>query len=87
VDINFVLQVVASAFGLIGQHFINERSIRGFYCWLVSNTAIIAFHVGNGFWIFSALHSVYFLMAVHGIYLWKGGKPLSRLLGLRRSTP
>jgi nicotinamide riboside transporter PnuC len=85
VDTNVVLQAIASTFGLIGQYFINKQSIRGFYCWLASNAAIITFHVVNGFWIFMGLHVVYFLMAIHGIYLWKGGKPLAQVLGLSKA--
>jgi nicotinamide riboside transporter PnuC len=71
VDINLILQVAAAVFGLGGQYFVNQRQVRGFYFWLVSNAALIIFQFMHGFWVFVGLHTVYFAMAVHGIYSWK----------------
>lgn len=83
VDTNLVLQVLAAGFGLAGQYFVNQRNVTGFYLWLLSNAALIVFQVMHQFWVFVGLHIVYFLMAVHGIYMWKGGKTLAQLRGRR----
>lgn len=66
-----ILQVAAAVFGLGGQYFVNQRQVRGFYFWLVSNAALIIFQFMHGFWVFVGLHTVYFAMAVHGIYSWR----------------
>jgi nicotinamide riboside transporter PnuC len=71
VDINLILQVAAAAFGLGGQYFVNQRKVKGFYLWLVSNAALITFQVMHGFWVFVGLHTVYFMMALQGIYAWR----------------
>ena len=66
------LQVIAATFGLAGQYFVNKQNITGFYFWLLSNAALIVFQVMHEFWVFVGLHVIYFLMAVHGIYVWNG---------------
>jgi nicotinamide riboside transporter PnuC len=73
VETNLVLQVIAAVFGLAGQYFVNKQKVTGFYLWLLSNAALIVFQVMHQFWVFVGLHIVYFIMALHGIYVWKGG--------------
>lgn len=70
-DFSFALQITGAFCGLLGQHFVNQRKVTGFYLWLVSNAALIDFQMIHTYYVLALLHSAYFLMACQGIYLWR----------------
>jgi nicotinamide riboside transporter PnuC len=71
-ELNFWLQVIGAALGLLGQNFINQRNSAGFVCWIVSNIALIVLQYRTRLRVLVVLHSIYLLLSVQGFYLWLG---------------
>ena len=70
--LNVALQVIGASCGLIGNSFINEQSVFGFYLWMLSNGALIWLQLRMRMWVLVALHGAYLTLAIDGAYKWGG---------------
>jgi hypothetical protein len=70
VTLNFWLQIVGAAGGLLGQFYINQRNATGFVCWIASNIVLIALQTRTKLGVLAVLHSIYLVLSVQGLYFW-----------------
>jgi nicotinamide riboside transporter PnuC len=56
--------------GVAGQILVANMRKEGFYCWLVSNIALIYISVGSHLWGMTALYIFYSLMCGYAVRRW-----------------
>lgn len=60
----------ATAVALAGVWMNNKRQRACFLLWLVSNAITFVIHVGAGMWPMAVRDLAFFVLAVHGWWLW-----------------
>lgn len=60
----------ATAIALIGVWLNNRRRRACFAMWLISNAITFVIHVVAGMWPLAARDSAFFVLAIHGWWLW-----------------
>lgn len=65
------LQWIAVSLSLGGGYLINKKNVYGFYCWVISNLIWIACFAITQQWPSTFLFTIYELMSIHGIILWR----------------
>ena len=60
----------ATALALVGVWMNNRRSRVCFGLWLVSNAITLMIHAGAGIWSLAARDAAFFVLAIHGWWLW-----------------
>ncbi len=60
----------ATAVALAGVWLNNRRRRACFVMWLVSNAITFAIHAGAGLWPLAARDGAFFILAIHGWWLW-----------------
>lgn len=66
-----ILSWIMSAIALFGTILNSERNIYGFLFWLVSNLYMTIRFAYIGEYAQSVLFFIYFVLAIHGISVWK----------------
>lgn len=61
----------ALGFSLLGNVFINQGRVQGYYLWIIANLLWIIYAVHQGIDAQILLFAVYTALAVHGIWSWK----------------
>jgi len=61
----------AMAIALVGVWLNNRRRRACFVMWLVSNAITFGIHVAAGMWPMAARDGAFFVMAIHGWWLWR----------------
>jgi len=61
----------ATAVALVGGWMNNRRRRACFAMWLVSNAITFGIHSAAGMWSLAARDGAFFVMAIHGWWLWR----------------
>ncbi len=77
---------VSTALALVGVWFNNKRSRACFAMWLVSNTMTFTIHVAAGIWSLASRDFAFFVLAIHGWWLWSTGPTPGRANGVREGS-
>lgn len=56
---------------VIGQHFIAQRKVAGFFFWIVGNVAALILFAALGRWLTCLLYVYFLLASLHGVKTWK----------------
>ena len=62
----------ATAVALVGVWMNNRRRRACFALWLISNAMTFGIHAVVGMWSLAARDGAFFVMAIHGWWLWSG---------------
>ena len=63
---------LATSIALIGVWLNNRQRRACFVMWLVSNSMTFIIHAVAGMWSLAARDGAFFLLAIHGWWLWAG---------------
>lgn len=77
---------VATALALVGVWLNNRRSRACFGLWLVSNAMTFAVHAIAGIWSLASRDLAFFVLAIHGWWLWSQRPMHGRAEGAREDT-
>ena len=69
-DVMAVIGWTATAVALLGVWLNNRRRRACFALWLISNTMTLGIHAAAGMWPLAARDGAFFIMAIHGWWLW-----------------
>lgn len=69
-NLDLFLQGFILLSGVAGQILVANMRKEGFYCWLVSNIALIYISVGSHLWGMTALYIFYTLMCGYSVHRW-----------------
>lgn len=61
---------LATAIALAGVWMNNRRRRSCFALWLISNAMTVIIHAAAGMWSLAARDGAFFVMAIHGWWLW-----------------
>jgi nicotinamide riboside transporter PnuC len=63
----------ATAIALMGVWMNNRRWRACFVLWLISNAITFGIHTAAGMWPMAARDGAFFVMAIHGWWMWRAG--------------
>ena len=69
-DVMSLVGWTATAVALLGVWLNNRRRRACFLLWLISNAITVGIHAGAGMWAMAARDGAFFVMAIHGWWLW-----------------
>ena len=69
---------IATCVALVGVWLNNKQRRACFGLWLVSNTMTLIIHAAAGMWSLATRDFAFFLLAIHGWWLWSTKLPAGR---------
>jgi len=69
-----VIGWLATVVALLGVWLNNRRRRACFALWLISNTMTLCIHAAAGMWSLAVRDGAFFVLAVHGWWLWGPGR-------------
>jgi len=65
-----ILGFLCVALSLIGNYFINEKDILGYYLWIISDFLWCFYFYKKRDWPSIVLFGTYLILCFHGVYRW-----------------
>lgn len=65
------LEMIGVVLAMIGQLFVARRNVKGFYVWIFSNVALMAFAAANVHWWMVALYAFFLCSSIYSIWYWQ----------------